>query len=62
MASHTLAPFPEVPDMLASLKTELRHRAFYWPASDRLRDELAALGVTVTDTPDGQTWAVRPTI
>jgi cysteinyl-tRNA synthetase len=31
-----------------------------WPASDRLRDELAALGVTVTDTPDGQTWAVRP--
>ena len=32
-----------------------------WPASDRLRDELAALGVTVTDTPDGQTWAVRPT-
>jgi cysteinyl-tRNA synthetase len=32
-----------------------------WPASDRLRDELAALGVTVTDTPRGQTWAVRPT-
>lgn len=25
-----------------------------WPESDRLRDELAALGVTVTDTPDGQ--------
>ena len=25
-------------------------------ASDRLRDELAALGVTVTDTPAGQTW------
>ena len=24
--------------------------------SDRLRDELAALGVTVTDTPDGQRW------
>jgi cysteinyl-tRNA synthetase len=25
-------------------------------SSDRLRDELAALGVTVTDTPSGQTW------
>ncbi|MEV6982387.1 cysteine--tRNA ligase [Sphaerisporangium sp. NPDC051017] len=28
-----------------------------WPASDRLRDELAALGVKVTDTPEGQTWS-----
>ena len=27
-----------------------------WAASDRLRDELAALGVRVTDTPQGQTW------
>jgi cysteinyl-tRNA synthetase len=26
-------------------------------ASDRLRDELAALGVAVKDTPDGQTWS-----
>ena len=26
-------------------------------ASDRLRDELAALGVTVKDTPAGQEWA-----
>lgn len=25
-----------------------------WPESDRLRDELAALGVVVTDTPEGQ--------
>ena len=31
-----------------------------WATADRLRDELAAIGVTVTDTPDGQTWAVRP--
>ena len=29
-----------------------------YAASDRLRDELAALGVTVTDTPDGQTYSV----
>jgi cysteinyl-tRNA synthetase len=28
-------------------------------ASDRLRDELAARGVAVTDGPGGQTWAVR---
>jgi cysteinyl-tRNA synthetase len=30
-----------------------------WPAADRLRDELAALGVTVSDTPGGQAWTVR---
>jgi cysteinyl-tRNA synthetase len=29
-----------------------------WPASDRLRAELAELGVAVTDTRDGQTWTV----
>ncbi|GII80173.1 cysteine--tRNA ligase [Sphaerisporangium rufum] len=28
-----------------------------WPAADRLRDELAALGVAVADTPQGQTWS-----
>ena len=30
------------------------------PASDRLRAELAALGVTVADTAEGQTWSVLP--
>jgi cysteinyl-tRNA synthetase len=30
-----------------------------WAASDRLRDELGTLGVTVTDTPQGQAWTVR---
>jgi len=29
-------------------------------ASDRLRDELAALGVAVKDTPDGQEWSAAP--
>jgi len=29
-----------------------------WPASDRLRDELAAMGVTVSDTAQGQSWTV----
>jgi cysteinyl-tRNA synthetase len=28
--------------------------------SDRLRDELAALGVAVTDTAEGQTWRLNP--
>ncbi|MEU4507945.1 cysteine--tRNA ligase [Nonomuraea wenchangensis] len=28
-----------------------------WTEADRLRDELAALGVRVSDTPSGQTWA-----
>ncbi|MGW0588030.1 cysteine--tRNA ligase [Streptosporangium sp. NPDC002607] len=28
-----------------------------WATSDRLRDELAALGVKVVDTPEGQTWS-----
>ncbi|SEG98808.1 cysteinyl-tRNA synthetase [Nonomuraea solani] len=27
-----------------------------WAASDRLRDELAEMGVRVADTPEGQTW------
>lgn len=27
-----------------------------WAASDRLRDQLAGLGITVKDTKDGQTW------
>ena len=30
-----------------------------WATSDRLRDGLGDLGVTVTDTPDGQAWTVR---
>ena len=29
-----------------------------WPAADRLRGQLAALGVTVRDTSQGQDWAV----
>ncbi len=29
-------------------------------ASDRLRAELASLGVSVADTPDGQTWSLSP--
>jgi cysteinyl-tRNA synthetase len=32
-----------------------------WATADRLRDELAGLGVAVTDSPDGQAWTIRPT-
>jgi cysteinyl-tRNA synthetase len=30
-----------------------------WAAADALRDELAAVGVDVTDTPEGSAWTVR---
>jgi len=52
---------PPLPDGASAL-LEARARAREardWPASDRLRDDLAAMGVTVTDTPEGQAWAVR---
>jgi cysteinyl-tRNA synthetase len=29
-----------------------------WPAADAIRDELAAMGVVVTDTTDGPTWDI----
>ena len=31
-----------------------------WATSDRLRDQLAALGVAVADTPGGQRWTLTP--
>ncbi len=31
-----------------------------WPRADEIRAELDALGVQVTDTPSGPTWALRP--
>ncbi|MDQ6771371.1 MAG: cysteine--tRNA ligase [Candidatus Dormibacteraeota bacterium] len=53
----------ELPDGAAEL-LERRERARAerdYVASDRLRSELAALGVVVTDTPQGQSWRVgRP--
>ncbi|MEV7908533.1 CysS/YqeB C-terminal domain-containing protein, partial [Streptomyces anulatus] len=40
------------------LEQRLRARgAGDWATSDRLRDELATLGVRVSDTPEGQTWS-----
>jgi cysteinyl-tRNA synthetase len=53
-------PAPELP---AGTQELLDQRATAragkdWPTADRLRAELARLGVTVTDTPQGQTWTV----
>ncbi len=31
-----------------------------WATADRLRDELAAIGVSVSDTAEGQEWTARP--
>jgi cysteinyl-tRNA synthetase len=52
---------PRLPEGASAL-IEARARAREardWAACDRLRDELAAMGVTVTDTPEGQAWTVR---
>jgi len=52
---------PELPDGAADrLEARAKARAASdWPAADRLRDELAAIGVTVTDTSQGQAWTIR---
>jgi cysteinyl-tRNA synthetase len=52
---------PELPPGAADLlEARAKARAARdWATSDRLRDELAAISVAVTDTPEGQTWAVR---
>ena len=45
------------PDLQALLDERVAARAARdWAASDRLRDELAALGIAVEDTRDGQRW------
>jgi cysteinyl-tRNA synthetase len=45
---------PGAADLLAAREAARADRD--WAASDRLRDELAALGVAVEDTRDGQRW------
>jgi cysteinyl-tRNA synthetase len=45
---------PEAASLLAGREAARAGRD--WAASDRLRDELAALGIVVEDTPDGQRW------
>jgi cysteinyl-tRNA synthetase len=57
-----LAILPDAAEQLPAGATELlqareaARSSRDWAASDRLRDELAALGVAVEDTRDGQRW------
>jgi cysteinyl-tRNA synthetase len=55
---------PAAPPLPAGARQRLAARlaaraARDWPSADRLREELAAIGVTVTDTAEGQAWTVR---
>jgi cysteinyl-tRNA synthetase len=54
-----MAPAPELtPEQRSMLDQRASARAAKdWASADRLRDELAALGINVQDTKDGQTWA-----
>jgi cysteinyl-tRNA synthetase len=51
-------PLPDAAAEMLEARAAARAAAD-WAASDRLRDELGTLGVTVTDTPQGQAWTVR---
>jgi hypothetical protein len=50
--------------LLASLKTELRRRAFYWPASDRLAFKFTGgvVPVEIEDDEDGEAKAVAESL
>jgi cysteinyl-tRNA synthetase len=56
LAREVGAPPPVLPPGAQALLDEraAAREAKQWADSDRLRDELAALGVLVTDTADGQ--------
>lgn len=51
-------PLPDRAAQLLEARAAARAAAD-WATADRLRDQLGTLGVTVTDTPHGQTWIVR---
>jgi cysteinyl-tRNA synthetase len=53
-----VAVLPLAAQALLEARAEAR-TAKDFATSDRLRDELAAIGVTVADTADGQTWSVQ---
>jgi cysteinyl-tRNA synthetase len=48
----SIAPFV---DLLLTIRQDLR-KAKQWALSDKIRDELKALGVIVEDSPQGSTW------
>jgi cysteinyl-tRNA synthetase len=53
------APLPEAATALLAAREKARASKDF-ATSDRLRNELATLGVTVTDTPEGQRWKATP--
>jgi cysteinyl-tRNA synthetase len=54
-----VTPLPPGADVMLADRAAARDRKDF-AASDRLRAELADIGVAVTDTADGQTWTVTP--
>jgi cysteinyl-tRNA synthetase len=46
---------PRLMDILIGLRQEIRQQKL-WPLADRIRDGLAALGMTLEDGKDGTTW------
>ena len=46
---------PEI-DALVQQRTEAK-KAKNWAEADRIRDELKARGITITDTPQGTKWS-----
>jgi cysteinyl-tRNA synthetase len=57
-APEIAAPLRALIETLVAERLAAR-KAKDWVASDRLRDELAALGVSIKDTKDGATWEVK---
>jgi len=53
----TVEPLPDGAQEILDRRSAAR-TAKDWAVADSLRDELAALGVAVTDGPDGQSWSV----
>ena len=53
---------PEIaPEAMERIKQREQARAAKdWTASDAIRDELAAQGIYLMDTPDGTDWYQRP--
>lgn len=43
-------------DLLLGIRTDLRG-AKQWAYSDRIRDDLDALGITIADSPEGSSWS-----
>lgn len=59
LKTEPLAQLP--PELMALIEERQQARANKdWATSDRLRDELAARGVTVKDTKEGVTWEYKP--